>query len=147
MTKITTETLPNATAQQVFDEAVTYFINNPFRCSTTNGSGDVVCLYRDEKGNTCVGGNYITEEKYSDEMENLCWNSLVENGYVPEDHNYLISSLQEIHDNDKYKNQEERLEKIANGLERLSTVNGFGFNRSLFMENATPIWSPTFTNE
>ena len=140
MSKITLKNLPDATAQEVLDQAVEYFINNPKRCGYYDVDSTFICTYRDEHGNTCAGGDFVSEEDYSPEMEELSWFTLVKGGLAPVEHKYLINNLQTIHDDEDYHTSEERLELVKNKLKDLAEVNSLNFDSKKFIEAATPIW-------
>jgi len=92
---ITLKTLPQATAQEVYDQVKTHLLSQ-MRRSEANGN----CSYRGEGGLKCAAGILISDE----EMENLgiwnneTWDRLVKRKLVPQAHQNLIIDLQIVHD-------------------------------------------------
>lgn len=89
---ITLATLPQATAQQVFDQVARHMLTQNAR--STNGA---VCKYR-EGGLKCAAGCLIGENEYLPELENKSWSVLQGRGKVPKEHADLICELQRVHD-------------------------------------------------
>lgn len=89
---ITLATLPQATAQQVFDQVARHMLTQNAR--STNGTA---CKYR-EGSLKCAAGCLIGDEEYSTTLENQSWSILQERGKVPNEHADLIRELQRIHD-------------------------------------------------
>ncbi len=95
---ITLKTLPQATAQQVYDQAKEHLLKQNAK-SMTDGSGTLEgCLYRGPNGLKCAAGCLIADEEYKIDMEGRSWSSLVQDGYVPDYLKNLISELQTMHD-------------------------------------------------
>ena len=93
--RITLATLPNATAQEVFDQGARHLLKQNAQ-SLKEGS-DSTCMYRGADGLQCVGGCFIADSEYDGNMEGTSWDSL---SYpVPGEHTQLIRKLQMIHDN------------------------------------------------
>lgn len=91
---ITLATLPTATAQQVFDQGARHLLTQMAKSATDN-----ICLYRTKSLSlSCAAGCFIADEEYKSEMENETWGLLLTKGFVPSGHQYLIRSLQTIHD-------------------------------------------------
>lgn len=90
---ITLKTLPDATAQEVFDQVVTHLLTQG-RPSAQGGH----CLYRSENGLKCAAGCLIGDGEYDEEMEESSWMQLAGDGLVPLAHDGLIQALQEVHD-------------------------------------------------
>lgn len=95
--KITLSTLPQATPQLVFDQAVTHLLTQRSPSLDENGG----CTYHGMDGKTCPGGCFITPEQLRslpDGAIKLTWAQLQRKGYVPKEHAVLLNKLQEIHD-------------------------------------------------
>lgn len=108
---ITLATLPDATAQEVFDQVVTHL-----RQQGKKSKGRYGCAYRSEKkdGNTlmCAAGCLISDEEYDKErMEGKDWST--SNAWIPTEHARLIKSLQFTHDVDDVEEWEEGFQSIA----------------------------------
>lgn len=93
---ITLVTLPQATAQEVFDQVKEHLLTQKVQSKTSFG-----CAYRGDGGLMCAAGCLIGEGEYVPHMDNeydSAWSTLVSEGVVPKDHQTLIQSLQNIHD-------------------------------------------------
>lgn len=91
MDKITLATLPEATAQQVFDQVAVHLLTQRRKC-TMGG-----CRYRVDNLR-CAAGCLIGDDEYQEEMEGESWETLRSEGMVPLRNASLINSLQFIHD-------------------------------------------------
>lgn len=106
---ITLATLPQATAQQVFDQVATHLLTQKKKSRVIhrdNGKlgfpkGDS-CVYRTPEGLKCAAGCLISDEEYltliGESRNSIPWNSLIARGVAPEEHRELIVSLQRCHD-------------------------------------------------
>lgn len=114
---ITLKTLPQATAQEVFDQVAGHLLRQMKQC-INNDLSEPVCQYR-YNGLMCAAGCLIAEDEYTPEMEGLEWVSLVGEEFVPGNHEALIMDLQKIHDQWMPDNWARRLEQLAKeeGLE------------------------------
>lgn len=91
---ITLKTLPDATAQDVFDQAARHLLAQK-QAAMDDASG--VCYYR--KGELmCVAGRFIADDEYDEAIELRGWLELVGDGQVPAAHGELLNSLQGVHD-------------------------------------------------
>jgi len=104
---ITLKTLPQATAQEVYDQVKAHLLQQNAR-SEHNGS----CLYRGPGGLKCAAGCLIGDDEYFPEMESS-WDDLVYDKSVPDAHEELINRLQEIHDSRDVKNWGKCLSELA----------------------------------
>ncbi|UAV84634.1 hypothetical protein PHB09_139 [Pseudomonas phage PHB09] len=100
---ITLATLPQATAQEVFDQVSQHMLRQGARSKQAfNG-----CAYRGDGGLKCAAGCLISDEEYNSGMDNnpegTGWVSLKERGEVPKEHFHLISRLQKLHDDEDLK--------------------------------------------
>lgn len=95
---ITLKSLPQATAQEVFDYVVGHLRKQGQR-AYDEGKG---CRYRMEiaGGNAlkCAAGCLIGDDEYSPVFEEKLWGSLVDKKLVPDVHVALIEQLQDVHD-------------------------------------------------
>lgn len=108
---ITLATLPEATAQEVFDQVATHLLTQKKK-SIENGA----CRYRVvDDGNTlmCAAGCLIGSHEYKESFERHNWDSLVSTSRVPKNHEILINRLQSIHDGNKPSMWYSRLKKLA----------------------------------
>ena len=106
---ITLKTLPQATEQEVFDQAVTHLLTQMEVSQDTNGK----CLYRGPGMLKCAGGCFISDEEYTGSMEGRLWGGLVEDDGISKEHSLLIEMLQGIHDNRLPDNWERELKALA----------------------------------
>lgn len=90
---ITLKTLPEATAQEVFNQAKNHLLKQKVKSARKEGGLDY-CLYRGPEGLKCAGGCFIAEDEYRPGMENQPWNS----HWFPIEHRKLIQELQWAHD-------------------------------------------------
>lgn len=97
--QITLATLPQATAQEVFDQVARHLLQQGKKSGHAISGGPLAfyCSYRE--GNLkCAAGCLIGDEEYSMDMENSVWSTLVIEGRVPDTHARLIGRLQVVHD-------------------------------------------------
>jgi hypothetical protein len=92
---ITLKTLPQATQQQVFDQVAKHLLTQNAK---SLGLDDQACKYRDYSGHKCAAGCLIDDDEYTYKLEDCGWRVLVLSDRVPETHQYLITSLQSVHD-------------------------------------------------
>lgn len=114
---ITLETLPQATAQEVFDQVVTHLLTQKEKCGSVNIGGKE-CLYVNEAGLHCAAGCLIGDDEVArnlDRQDNAGWHDLVSLGLVPKNHYQLIQKLQEVHDNYGVERWEDKLRDVARG--------------------------------
>lgn len=108
---ITLETLPYATAQEVFNQAANHLLTQMVR-----SENEATCLYRYDTGTKilkCAAGCFIGDSEYDKNMEKVAWTTLVERGKASENHKDLIDRLQAIHDNAPIFNWRKRLASLA----------------------------------
>lgn len=114
---ITLKTLPQATAQQVFDQVVNHLLTQNAR-----STGEKFCLYRDKIHSLkCAAGCLIGDDEYKEEFEGKTWLRLHKQGAVPLEHLALILELQGIHDNFPSASWAIKLREFAK-------IHGFSFN-------------------
>ncbi len=87
MTQITLATLPEATAQQVFDQVATHLLTQNARSENEDG-----CQYLASNGQMCAAGCLIDENEYDVSLEDHDWSSLVDDQRVPSEHGDLITA-------------------------------------------------------
>lgn len=92
---ITLATLPQATAQEVYDQAVEHCVRQGRR-SMDKRMG--YCAYRGDNDLKCAAGCLIADDEYSEEFEGHEWRELVDARLVPTAHADLIRELQNAHD-------------------------------------------------
>jgi hypothetical protein len=125
MPRITLATLPNASAQEVFDHVARHLFLQGAKCTVGSGS----CAYRDDTGKlACAAGSLISDEEYAALPEDISpnsfgrktrtapWDMLIFHGLVPKDHERLIISLQSIHDTWPIDKWSDGLRSVANGF-------------------------------
>lgn len=106
---ITLKTLPEATAQQVFDQVARHLLTQMKR--SLDGAED--CVYRGDGGLRCAAGCLISDAEYRPGMEGHSWFGLVESKLAPEQHRDLISDLQHLHDTNAPQHWKEELHRTA----------------------------------
>jgi len=118
---ITLKTLPQATAQQVFDQVANHLLLQNYKsyegCDDDTGS----CKYRGPNNLKCAAGSLIANDEYRERFEDQGWLNLVDNGDVPNTHSQLIVCLQNVHDCNAPEEWPERLKFIAK-MHQLSAV-------------------------
>lgn len=132
METITLATLPNATAQQVFDYVVAH-LRKQGRKSALGAiereGGQASCQYRmtanDGTVLRCAAGCLIADSEYIAAREGSSWAYLsgvydkadiiipLKETRVPNQHALLIKSLQHVHDNIEIPLWEEHFERVA----------------------------------
>ena len=109
---ITLKTLPQATAQEVFDQVVRHLLLQLVPAQNGNGS----CRYKleqPERTLKCAAGCLIADDEYKSKFEGESWDSLAALGLVPDTHKDLIRSLQRMHDTCLVSEWPERLQQLA----------------------------------
>jgi hypothetical protein len=114
---ITLATLPEATAQEVFDQVAYHLLRHKKKSMTAGG----FCAYLNDDGLQCVTGCLINEDEYLRSMEGNNRHGVVMLGLAPSKHEKLIGALQDIHDNFTYSCWKKMLWDLAL-VKGLSTV-------------------------
>jgi hypothetical protein len=117
---ITLATLPQATAQEVFDQVAIHLLTQGEKAVK-----DGTCLYRTESGLKCAAGALMSDEEYAALPENdrkSSWRNLVYATLAPFEHVDLINSLQHIHDSANVDNWERYLLITARDFNLRPTV-------------------------
>ena len=94
---ITLKTLPQATAQEVFDQITAHLLKQ----GKAARSGTGACRYRVETQGEilkCAAGCLIADDEYNSKFEGESWRKLASLQAVPSYHEDLIASLQRLHD-------------------------------------------------
>ena len=104
---ITLATLPQSTAQEVFDQVVAHLSRQGEACYLLG-----TCQYhRDDL--RCAAGCLIAPSEYKPSMERHVWKTLVASEMVPDTHRNLIMALQSVHDNNNPDAWSEMLQAVA----------------------------------
>ncbi len=90
---ITLATLPQATAQEVFDQVARHLLSQGVKSRNSYS-----CAYRGANGLKCAAGCLISDNEYHCDFEGFNWFDLVDNEDAPSDHHVLIEALQLVHD-------------------------------------------------
>lgn len=107
---ITLATLPQATAQEVFDQGARHLLTQGVRAFDDEHE---VCVYR-YGALRCVGGCFIADDEYNPgRMEQKDWYELVGAELAPAKHADLIRRMQSIHDVDDPKTWAQGLRRLA----------------------------------
>lgn len=106
---ITLKTLPNATAQEVFDQVTTHLLQQNSRSIGEKAT----CMYRGDENKVCAAGCLIADDEYIEGFEYQRWQELYNDGWVPENHMELINELQLVHDSIPTDIWETTLRKLA----------------------------------
>lgn len=109
---ITLKTLPQATAQEVFDQVTRHLLTQLAPAQNETGS----CKYKLEQPRRilkCAAGCLIADDEYKKEFAGKSWNWLVSHGLVPNTHAALIISLQKMHNTYLVRDWPERLRRLA----------------------------------
>jgi hypothetical protein len=108
---ITLKTLPQATAQEVFDQVANHLLKQNKRSSIDGG-----CRYKGPDGLACAAGCLIGDDEYCSYFEGKSWGHLSHDRYatyIPKDHFKLIAQLQDIHDCYEPESWRDLLNKLA----------------------------------
>lgn len=108
---ITLKTLPEATAQEVFDQVVAHLMNQGKK-----STGDLICRYKNSDGLKCAVGCLIGDNEYDNNWEGKRWYEVVKSGHATYYHNGLIQKLQRVHDNFEIHEWKRELELVAIGF-------------------------------
>jgi len=115
--RVTLKTLPEATAQEVFDQVATHLFKQGLQSINKNGR----CMYR--FGDLqCAAGCLIDDDEYDPRWEAKNWRGLVASCLVPNNHSSLIAALQYVHDNNNPCHWPEKLVHLGENY-KLSTEN------------------------
>lgn len=109
---ITLKTLPQATAQEVFDQVTRHLLTQLESAKSTTWS----CKYRLEQSGhvlRCAAGCLIADDEYSEKFEGESWEFLTGHELVPSAHRDLIMSLQKVHDSYLVSEWPEQLRQLA----------------------------------
>jgi len=94
---ITLKTLPEATAQEVFEQGARHLLTQAKKAIDVFDS----FTYRSPDGARCPGGSFISDEEYNVDFEGQSWCTLAIKGKVPTHHHVLlIQEMQDIHDDE-----------------------------------------------
>jgi len=112
----------NLTAQEIFDKVSIHLLTQNKR-----SQDDRMCTYRGPEGLKCAAGCLIPDKHYYPKLEQMSWQTLVNNGEVSSNHNELISLLQCVHDEKPVENWKECLLSFGrdNHLDN-SAIDSFG---------------------
>ena len=109
---ITLKTLPQATAQEVFDQVTQHLLKQ----GKAARSGTGACRYRVETQGEilkCAAGCLIADDEYNEKFEGYSWSTLVRLHAITGYHDDLITSLQKMHDTCLVSEWPERLRQLA----------------------------------
>lgn len=111
---ITLKTLPQATAQEVFDQIATHLLTQNKKSETVGA-----CVYKTQDGLRCAAGCLISDDEFKSEYNDKRWGYLVNLGFAPSAHWSLIRSMQCIHDsyNPEYWREKLLYHAEKNGLD------------------------------
>lgn len=110
---ITLKTLPEATAQQVFDQVARHLLNQNRRSAVSNDQQHNSCRYRGPNDTKCAAGCLIDDAEYTHDMEGCSWTQMVAHRIAPSAHQFLITALQIAHDSFPPTSWRSRLQLVA----------------------------------
>jgi hypothetical protein len=120
---ITIATLPNYTAQEVFDYIANHLLSQGEKCQEIDDVGDgSVCKYRNFNNQSCAAGCLFGPGEYKSSFEGNNWVGLRDKGIVPLSHFRLITALQKVHDNRPAHEWHKELKLVAQDF-TIDTVN------------------------
>lgn len=126
---ITLATLPEKSAQEVFDYVATHLLTQNERSILSYDDTEyfedeniIGCMYRGENGLKCAAGCLMSDEEYKPEWEGIIWAELTTFKHVPNAHIFLIRALQEIHDQHPPKEWKRQLKLLAESRQLDSSV-------------------------
>ena len=119
---ITLETLPDATAQEVFDQVAHHLLTQNRQSLGPYGNEDFEgpttgCAYRGTHSDKCVAGCLMSDEEYQVSWEGKSWGTLVDKEIAPDTHQWLISKLQNLHDTEVPAEWQRKLDELAESQE------------------------------
>lgn len=127
---VTLANLADCSEQEIFDHVCYGLKAQEFQRSGNfsdsedyNEADELGCMYR-HKDRKCAAGLCISAEEYKrllddgEIVEGTAWDTLVENGAVPEEHKALMLDLQDAHDGG------ETAEQMIDALEDVGTRRG-----------------------
>jgi hypothetical protein len=113
---ITLATLPQASAQEVFDQVARHLLT---QMHPSMDEEEGVCTYRGSfEGTKCAAGALISDEEFETLIEpkgfvSKKWQKLVQEKIAPAKHQILIHELQRIHDYEDPIHWEHELRVLA----------------------------------
>lgn len=114
---ITLATLPQATAQQVFDQVATHLLTQKQKAQTITERDGKVCCYRTSDGLKCAAGCLISDEEYhqfvGSNINFKPWYIVSGIVNVQGVHDRLINDLQNCHDGVEETSWKDALSVIA----------------------------------
>ena len=113
---ITLKTLPQATAQEVFDQVAKHLLTQMKKSASESAPDSKdYCMYRGFDGTKCAAGCLISDDEYKPEFEQKDWRSLQEEfqQMITMKHMDLIYKLQDIHDYYKPEGWRVKLNNLA----------------------------------
>lgn len=90
-------TIPDS-KQEIFDIISNHLLTQMKRCDVPGPKGVNLCKYLNPNGLKCAAGILIPNDQYNPEFEGKSWDTLVNEKYVEDKHQFLIYELQGIHD-------------------------------------------------
>src|SRR4029079_15000816 len=118
---ITLATLEQATEQEVFDQVKNHLLRQNKKCTKIINESSF-CAYRNENGDKCAAGCFISDDEYNNfikneiNIESKGWKQLVSVEITPVKHSDLIYRLQNIHDGYQPESWPDRLNELAQQL-------------------------------
>ena len=120
---ITLATLPDRTAQEVFDYIANHLLSQGEKCQEIDDIYDgPLCKYRNSDNQSCAAGCLFGPGEYNPSFEGNNWVGLRDDGIVPQSHFCLITSLQKIHDSRRAEEWYKELKELAR-MFQLDTAN------------------------
>ena len=114
---ITLKTLPQATAQEAFNQVAKHLLKQGKKSGVERDLKDqpdrIECMYRSPDGLRCAAGCLIGNDEYKEQFEGRSWAGMVAAGHAPKEHSALIRSLQSIHDNNSPSDWPAKLAEVA----------------------------------
>lgn len=114
---ITIATLPNHTAQEVFDYIANHLLSQGEKCQDFDDDSSPVCVYRNSDNQSCAAGCLFGPGEYKSSHEGNDWLRLRDKGIVPGFHCGLITALQRIHDTRTADEWYKELNQLAKDLD------------------------------
>ena len=123
---ITLKTLPETTAQQVFDQVAEHLLTQNAKSERlmvcNDGQDKMRCAYRGPNSLKCAAGCLIADDEYNSVFELKSWHHLCRSNYVPSTHERLIRDLQSVHDDCEPGNWAVRLRQVGNQYKLSNSV-------------------------
>lgn len=110
---ITLKGLRRAPLQRIFDQAARHLLTQNKQSLSERLKGASLCRYRNESGDKCAVGCFISDDEYHHSMEGQSSNALTDKFNINWDRQALLGDLQLLHDAYQPHVWPEKLKELA----------------------------------